>query len=711
MKYTLLTPAALLLAFSHLAVAQSAPEDTPRGPVKEFDPLTVSVSTIDRGQMSTSSSIYQVNNPVTQLDSNADISQILNGIPGLQVNDRQNYAQDLQLSIHGFGARSTFGVRGIKILVDGIPASMPDGQGQTSNIDLNSLDNVQVLTGPFSTLYGNASGGTILANTRSGEGPLGVSAGYSDGGYSTQHGNLVIQKGSTPGSIMPAYYISTSYLDNGGYRDNSTAYKNLNNAKFTWDLSDGSQIKWVINDVHINADDPGGLTREDWELNPRKQHPGLEQYHTRKYIDQTQNGVNITKVLNQNNELDVMGYFGRRHVTQYLSIPEKAQQRASHAGGVVDFVRHYHGADLHWKSEELLPYLGMTLGVTYDRMKDARRGYENFENIGGFTKYGLKGRLRRDEDNITWNLDPYMLASWSFAPDWYLDGGVRFANNHFESRDDYVTPGNADDSGSFGYHRWLPSVALGWQATDDLYTYISYSKGFETPTITELAYSPIEGDSGFNTDLRASTSDNYEFGLKSSNNYGDFTAALYYITTHDDIVPGLVVDGRGTFRNAPKTTRRGIDLGWNKKVWKDLKVQASYSFIDAKFSRDIPGVGDIKSLSSGKRIPGIARNEFYTEVGWRPDDGLQAEVDFTLKDRIYVNDQNDDSAAGYGVLGAGLAYVKVIDDWTVNAYTKVDNLLNKKYIGSVIVNDSNGRFFESAPKRNATVGLRVMKVF
>ncbi len=525
--------------------------------VAKLPTLHVEATRTDTGYLQTPASVFRIETPQVDSSSQVNLTEVVKGIPSLQIRNRENYAQDLQLSMRGFGARSTFGVRGIRLYVDGIPATMPDGQGQTSNIDLSSLDHVEVLTGPFSSLYGNSSGGTILTSTKEGQGKDSIELSYSGGSHDKSRAGLVLQ-GGAKGANEPSYIISSSYFDTDGYREHSGAEKVLNNAKLSWNLDDGSKINWVTNYVKIHADDPQGLTHDQWNANPKQQVPFLKQFNVRKDIEQTQTGVTWSKPINDKNELYAMAYLGNRQVTQYQSIPKSTQDASiNHAGGVIDFERNYYGADFRWTGKELLPNTTLSVGVALDAMDEDRKGFENFNLVNGQPSYGVKGNLRRDEDNTLWNIDPYLQASWQFLPTWRLDTGVRYSNVHYKSEDNYLS--NGEDSGKTDYDKVLPSVALSWQILPELMAYVSYAKGFETPTFTEMAYRP-DGQSGFNFDLTASTSDTYETGLKSQNQLGDFTLAVFQTKTKDDIVSAGNSNGRSTFRNADKTLREGVEI-------------------------------------------------------------------------------------------------------------------------------------------------------
>ncbi|MDR7015750.1 TonB-dependent receptor [Acinetobacter sp. 3657] len=686
--------------------------------------IKVEATRTDTSYLQTPASVFRVDAPEQIQSTQVNLTELVKGIPSLQLNNRENYAQDLQLSMRGFGARSSFGVRGIRLYVDGIPATMPDGQGQTSNIDLSSLDHLEVLTGPFSSLYGNSSGGTILTTTKEGQGKDSIEMSYAGGSHNKNRAGIVLQGGSKHAN-EPSYVISSSYFDTDGYRDHSDARKVLNNAKLTWDLDDGSKINWITNYVKIHANDPQGLNKTQWQQNPRQVNDANNTYNVRKDIEQTQTGVTWSKPLDDQHELYLMGYWGNRQVTQYQSIPKgrvgeengkpiySGQASPKQAGGVIDFDRNYYGADFRWTGKELLPNTILSAGVAFDMMDEDRKGYKNFNDVGQF---GVKGELRRNEDNSLWNIDPYLQASWQFLPTWRVDTGLRYSNLHYKSKDHFTSGPdeygtiNGDDSGKHDYSKLLPSIALSWQVIPELLAYVSYAKGFETPTFTEMAYRP-DGSGGFNFALDASSSDTYELGLKSQNQLGDFTLAVFQTKTKDDIVSAGSVDGRATFRKADKTLREGVELTWNKALWRDLVANASYGYLDATFDSTVPAVGSVAEIASGNLIPGIAKQRAYAAVAWKPNTGFYGGVDAQYNDKIYVNDTNTEAAPSYTTVSAYTGYLWTLNDWNVNAYARVDNMLDKNYVGSVIVNDGNGRFYEPADGRNWGAGIKVTKQF
>lgn len=260
---------------------------------------------------------------------------------GLQVQNRQNYAQDLQLSIRGFGSRSTYGIRGIRLYVDGIPATMPDGQGQTSNIDLSSVQNVEVLRGPFSALYGNASGGVMNVTTQTGQQPPTIEASSYYGSFGSWRYGLkatgATGDGTQPGDVD--YTVATTRFTTHGYRDHSGAQKNLANAKLGVRIDDASKLSLIFNSVDIKADDP-------WANRSRMEGESTTSASCRtvrhaKTIKQTQAGLRYERSLSAQDDMSVMMYAGERETTQYQSIPMAPQLNPSHAGGVITLQRHY----------------------------------------------------------------------------------------------------------------------------------------------------------------------------------------------------------------------------------------------------------------------------------------------------------------------------------------------------------------------------------
>lgn len=629
-----------------------------------------------------------------------NLSEGLAGVPGLQIQNRQNYAQDLQISSRGFGARSTFGVRGVRLYVDGIPATMPDGQGQTSNIDIGSIGRVEVLRGPFSALYGNSSGGVILVSTEDGVEPPSLSASGWGGSDGTWRYGLRANgaSGSGPGALD--YVVDLTRFTTDGYRDHSAARKNLGNAKLGLQLDDASRLTLVANSVDLKAQDPLGLTYRQFQDDPRSA-PLAEQYDTRKTVRQTQGGAIYEREVDGRNTLRLMVYYGQRDTTQYQAIPPAAQMAPSQAGGVIDLKRQYGGADLRWTTETTAAGRPLTLvgGFSYDSLRETRKGYENYTGSGAGRQLGVRGALRRDETNAVYNADPYLQASWQVSERWTLDAGLRYSTVNFDSDDRYVAPGNADDSGTARYRKALPVAALRYAPDPGLSLYASYGRGFETPTLNELSYRP-GGQPGLNFGLAPALRTNLEAGVKARVAGGLLTAAVFHASTDDEIVSAGSAGGRTSYQNAGRTRRDGIELGWSGEFARNGRAQLAYTWLNARYVDD--GPGDIRA---GNRIPGIARQAAYASLAWAPPEGWQASVEGRLLSKVYVNDANDGDAPGYVVAALSAGYVKKLGAWELNAYARVDNLFDRRYAGSVIVNEVNGRYYEPAAGRSVGGGI------
>lgn len=684
---------ALLLPL--IAAAQAADEQTM---VVTAAPTTVS-------ELDTPAAVSVVNgDEMRQAAPRVNLSESLGAVPGLQVQNRQNYAQDLQLSIRGFGSRSTYGVRGLRIYVDGIPATMPDGQGQTSNIDIGSVDTLEVLRGPFSALYGNSSGGVINVTSQTGTQPPTVEASSYYGSFGAWHYGMkatgAVGDGSHAGDVD--YTVSTNRFTTHGYRDHSGARKNLANARLGVRINDVSKLTLLLNSVDIKANDAGGLTADEWRDNPR-QSPRGDQYNTRKDTRQTQAGLRYERQLSAQDDLSVMMYAGERETTQYQSIPRAPQLKSSHAGGVIDLTRHYQGIDtrLTHRGELLVP-VTLTAGLDYENMSERRKGYENFVMVNGAPQYGEQGALRRNERNLMWNVDPYLQTQWQLTDKLSLDAGVRYSSVWFDSNDYYITPGNGDDSGDASYHKWLPAGSLKYALTDAWNVYLSAGRGFETPTINELSYR-ADNQSGLNFGLKPSTNDTVEIGSKTRIGNGLPTAALFQTDTDNEIVVDSSSGGRTSYKNAGKTRRQGMELGLDQQFGESWRLKAAWTWLDATYRTNVCG----DASCNGNRIPGIARNMGYASFGYQPEQGWYAGSDIRYMSDIMANDENTAKAPSWTVVGLTTGYKWSYGRMDMDLFGRVDNLFDREYVGSVIVNESNGRYYEPAPGRNYGIGLNL----
>ena len=659
-----------------------------------LDPLVVTATRREEKSLDVPASIDAIGKrEIQQQQPMVNLSETLVRVPGIVANNRQNYAQDIQISSRGFGARAAFGVRGLRLYQDDIPQTGPDGQGQTGSFALLATERIEVLRGPFSTLYGNASGGVITVLSESGTASPELT--FSGGGGSYGTWTLGAKATGTAGGV--GYAVAASHFDTDGYRDHSAARRELAVAKLTIPIAEQTRLT-VIGTLQHQPDsqDPLGLTRAQWEANPRQADPAAEQFNTRKSIDQQQIGAALDHRFDADMSLKVVGYGGHREIEQFLSL---AGTLPASAGGVVDLDRDYAGAsaklEKRWRFGEQL--VVATFGADYDLQDEKRKGYVN--------NNGTAGDLKRDEDDKVTSTAVYAQAVWWVMPQVSLTAGVRANEVRFKTDDHYIAAGNPDDSGSKNFHATTPMAAVMWQPTEAVSLYASYGEGFETPTFAELAYKT--GATGLNLGLNAATSRAYEVGVKTIvAKRHRFNAAAFAIDTDDEIVVDSATGGRTTFRNAGKTRRRGVELVWDGDLGAGVRAHVNYTWLKAEFANDSTTGTPPLPVPAGNRLPGVPENAAYAELVWVPValPWLELGAELQYQSKVYVNDRNTDAAPGWTVanLRAGVTYP--VAGWTLRAFVRVNNVTDRDYAGSVIVGDTNGRFFEPAPGRNVFAG-------
>src|SRR6201991_780852 len=643
--------------------------------------------------------------PDGSLDVN--LSERVQAIPGIVARDRQNYAQDAQVSIRGFGARSTFGIRGIRLYTDGIPATMPDGQGQVSHFNIDSADRVEVLRGPFSALYGNASGGVVQLFTADGTEPAELRFGIAGG----SNGNFrsSINARGVEGPVD--YNVDLSHFRTSGYRDHSAARRESGNAKLGWKIDDDRKLTLVLNTVDVpGAQDPLGLTRAQYQANPRQVASVADTYDTRKSANQQQAGLIYDQRIDDANSLRVMSYYGQRDITQYLSIPKATQvSQPGNSGGVVDLTSQYGGGDARCTWHDTLagrPF-EIATGIAYDNQHQHRMGYNNFDG----DTLGVRGDLRRDEIDRVFDFDQYAQATWRVAEDWTLMGGVRHSDVHFSSTDRYITAGNPDDSGTQSYSATTPVFGVLWRAASWAHVYANWGRGFETPTFSEIGYRADNGP-GLAFNLQPSRSHNEEVGIKlQPSDRPQAGIALFRADSDNELAVATNIGGRTTFQNIARSRRQGIEASFNTELARNLRFIASYTHLQASFRT--PFLTCVSTgcaapdtpVPAGTRIPGAPRSTGYAALKYGGDRGWQGGFDVQTTGATSVNDLGTESAPGYALFGLSGGYVFDQGPWRVNTFARVDNLADRHVIGSVIVNDGNGRYYEPAPGRSFLVGV------
>lgn len=635
-----------------------------------------------------------------------NLSESLQRVPGVSVLDRQNYAQDLQVQSRGFGARSTFGIRGIRLVVDGIPASAADGQGQAATFPLGALDRIEVLRGPLALQYGNAAGGAIVGYT-----DLDRPPGASLEAWGASHGSGRIAARIDGGSADAPWRWRAhgSHFRTDGARAHSAAERSQFDFVGEWTPREGDRVRVVLNSLaQPETEDPLGLTRDALRADPRGTDPVALLFDTRKRIDNHQAGVRWEHDAASGGSSWLGAYRVERGIVQYLSIPPAAQAAPTSAGGVIDLERGSTGIDAGhrwaWTRGAL------AVGIEAVKLDEVRRGYENFIGDASSPVLGVRGRLRRDERNRVDSRELYAIGDVALADDWTLLGAVRHARLSFSSDDRFLAPGNGDDSGGLDYRETAASLGVS-RAFDGGEVFAGLGRGFETPTVTELAYR-ADGVAGFNRDLQPTRTVSAEVGARWRWTGGDASVTAYRVGGDDEIVPAESRGGRASFANAGRTRREGIELG----VSGDFGARWSYAIaanaIRARFTESYSfrvaagGPPEVRTVAAGSRIPGIPRADGFAELGWRSRDARwSAAMEARVSGTIAVDDRNSDETQGYSTFALRTQWKSPGNRW--RAFLRADNLFDREYVGSVIVNEGNGRYFEPGTGRSLTLGAAI----
>ena len=672
-----------VLAFAQSTETQEVLVQSGRLPQRQFD-APASVYAID-GQT--------IRNSGPQVN----LSDVLNKAPGVVALNRNNYAQDVQISVRGFGARSAFGLRGFRLITDGIPATTPDGQGQASTVSLTSVDRIEVLTGPLAQLYGNSAGGVIQVFTREAEPVPTLQSQLVTGSDGLSRTDWQFSQRAGQVSFVGDY--STFQIQ--GYRAHSEAKREQINTLMRIDVSPQTRIKLIANLFSMPyAKDPLGLTLAQVLANPKQAGNNAVVNDARKTVSQEQLGAVLEHQLDSQIRIQARVYGGARENLQY-------QASSATAGSWVGLDRNFHGLgfQVQGKNQRLANQsFDWVVGFDHDFSGEMRQG--------GPANAGAKvGNINRSELNESSNSDYFAQANWRVLPQLSITTGLRSSSIELQSRDDYLVDG-ANGSGKVTYKAVNPVLGATWHVNDALNLYLNSGRGFETPTLSESVYTK-SGSAVlelFNANLVPSRSQHLELGSKwTPSPQTRINAALFRIQTDNEIVTSLSVGGRTAFTNAQQTLRQGLELSARHLWSQHWRSQLTATAINAQY-------GDNTSLA-GKYLPGIPRQQLFSSIAWSEKgfqlanknslSGKEASLDWVARSRLWANDSNDASgtATGYGMLNARVRQHFQWGQAQVVAFVGIDNLTDKRAVSSVIINQANKQFFEPALPRNGMIGV------
>lgn len=652
-----------------------------------MDEVVISVSGYEQKILDTAASVNVVtSSQIHNGQAEDNLSEPLNRVPGIFALNRQNYAQDLQISSRGFGANSTFGTRGIRLYVDNIPGTVADGQGQISHIDLPSTERIEVIRGPFSVLYGNSSGGVISVFSEDGGPKNNIQPYFEIGSYSQRKAGI---KAS-------GLYKNTNYLfDVGdfhtdGYRVHSAADRFNANSKIKFRPVSDSVITFVANNVNLSAQDPLGLTAAQLAANPKQAGNNAISQNTRKTVLQTQTGFTIDTRIDQKNQLLFTPYYGQRHVTQFL---------AATNNGVIDLKRDFYGMDSKWIHKDQLIGMPLTFvgGVDFNENDDQRQTYQN--------NGGIQGALGQTYRMSAKNFDQYAHIDWRLLERLALNFGARNSQTNLSSISNNPSLNNTS-SGSHAYQALTSMVSLQYYLSEVSNVYVSYGSSFDTPTLNQVTYN--SSFTGSNFGLNAATTKQVEIGFKSKlSKSAQIILALFNANTSNDIVVGASSLGRTSFTNAPKTNRQGIEASAQFILPHQFELNMAYTLLNATVKEAY--LNNNTYVLSGNRIPGVPNQGLFSELLWvKPNKSIEAAVEARVNGSMAVNDINSPSmATGYAVLNLRTMFrQEIAGGWSLSQFFRINNILNRSYVGSVIVNQTSSQFYEPAPTRNWLVGAK-----
>ncbi len=699
LKLNLIT-LAVLATFSHSVISFAA--DDASQTIKTA-PIVVTGTRVEQNSFDLPIAIDVVDQEDIQAGQlQMTLSESLIRIPGITAQNRTQSAQDPQISSRGFGSRSSFGVRGVRLYVDGIPLTMPDGQGQPGVVDLSAIKSIEVMRGPFSALYGNSSGGVIQLFTEDAPKTPEIGATVMFGSYGTKR-QIMNAAGNADGVD---YLLNVSNFESDGYRDNSESDKQQATAKFKFNISDETKLSTLINWFDQDAQDPLGLTRSAAFSNPKSVPNSALAANTRVSRSHAQVGFNLEHAFNANNQINLIAYVGNRENLQYLST-----SATTTVGRASEITRDFWGSDLRWDNNGNflgMPY-NLSLGVNYGKSSDDRLDINADGGVKRSTSVlnNANFALNRDEENISTNFDRYIQGKLSLTKNVDIHAGARRTKVKLQVNDNFVSglANNGNNSGSVSYEKTTPVIGIIWKATPTLNLYANYGKGFETPTFIEAAFNAVNNGIP-NLDLKPSESQNFELGAKAfvgANTQVNLN--VFKITTDDEIVARETnLANRSVFANANKTKRTGAELSIDSQFSNSISTYFSYSLLNAKFDSDFAGASGL--VASGNKIPGTYRSQIYGEIAWKYQPlGFSTALEGRHNSKSYVNDTNTDAAPSYTIFNIRAGFEQNLANWRFSEYLRVENMFDKDYIGSVRVNDANLRFFEPAADRNYLVGL------
>ena len=604
-------------------------------------------------------------------NSQSSFSDFTRNTPGLFTSSSNNFSQDLRISIRGFGARSAFGIRGIKLIVDGIPETTPDGQSQLDNLPLGLVSSVEILRGPNANLYGNSSGGVISINTltKSSEKHYRYSGIFGAYQYQSLQRTRILDWNSS--SLIIHYDKRRS----NGYRDQSGYKSNILNLKYINDLDNKNKIVWQINYTDSPyAYDAGGLKLSEVENDRRQARKNNIDYDTYEKVKHLKTGVSWNHKRNENSFFDSYFFYQKRDFFTKLPF---------NFGGIISLDRDYYGLGTKYTKRYALDNRNRTLvlGLDYLNQSDDRKRYKN--------DLGVKGEITFDQIERFKSTGLYMLSQTSYDTGFLLRYGIRYDVNIIRT----------DSSSSIMLDKLNPSIGLSYTVNSNDNIFFSFGTSFETPTLNELSNNP--NGEGLNEDLKSSSSLNYEIGWRKAVSNLTLEAIAYVISSENEILPYELEQfpGKNFYQNVGSTSRYGVELN-SQLSFKGGRINLSYTLSKNKFEDFII---DNNNLADNL-IPGIPSQMLDLDLIFKLSRGRSLIISNRLIGERYADNANETLISSYNLLN--IKYSKEIFKKS-EIFLGVNNAFNQEYFDNIRINAFGKRYYEPAPKRNFYFGINL----
>jgi iron complex outermembrane receptor protein len=609
------------------------------------------------------------------------LQEYLYQVPGLIALNSSNYAQDLRISIRGFGARAAFGIRGIKLVIDNIPETTPDGQGQLDNLPLDLIETIAVLRGPSSLRYGNASGGVISIDTRedltADRHRLTTRIGAFGQTQFTYSSALQLNKGGL--------LLHLSHQDIEGYRVHSRTQTSLANLKYVRRFSKAS--KWVIQANYTDspmADDPGAINLEDFNADPFQARSQNVAFGAGESIRHYKVGGSLNH-RSAAHELTTYGFFSGRNFEGFLPFAD---------GGAVVLDRFYagQGSSLRWSfSKEVKVKHDLMVGYDWAHQRDHRRRYENLS--------GSRGALNLDQDEGFVSLGSYLLYELKTSR-LLFQGGLRYDRNKLQL-EDFFRADEVDDSDAINLNAMSPQMGFSFQLNPELSVFVNGSKAYETPALSELITPPYS-TSGFNQDLGVQETEMLELGVNRRASYSNWEVVLFTGKTINDIVPYELVayPGRSFYRNAGQTKRSGIEFAYQRQ-FNRFNLDLVYAYLDLRLAEDSePEVAN-------RHLPGVPWQSGSLRLAYQASESIRLNYQRVRRGALYADDENLNRVEGFWLDHISLQKKWTLTSLSLAATMGVQNIANVRYADNIRINAFGSRYYELGLPRQVYIGINM----